>query len=468
MQTTDTRLTADRYYEAPDVRRRILEYCGEDTDSRAVYVAAFEPDASGHHTWNPTSTYPLERLPELWRRGRDLARSMWDTGALLFFFELDYLNVDRPDEAFLHRADVFFKLEPAYRSAVGALRSLSITPWVQMTGRGYHFVGRIPLEAPVIDRLAAIVPGVPAWHATLATRHDPLPAVMSERQARAAVGLGCLVEYAAHLVRSHTSGSPIPVVFNGTIVGAGIVGREAVSVDFSYVGDPLDVRYVRTAFSTYQLHRLRVDLFGSAAASTTLLAALPRARAALYPVLARGRTLEEARLVAGQTHATIPDVSEGISHLLTAYEQSPLSEFHREFYASLAAAPRRPEFDPSGVPPCVSAPLTYPNDLLLKPEHVQHVVRGLMARGWPPAVIARLVQDRYEADHGWGQRWTRLMDRQTRAEFDVRVFAGLLATSADALIDFNCVSAQEKGICPRTGCPHDLREDRDRILTKPR
>jgi hypothetical protein len=32
------------------------------------------------------------------------------------------------------------------------------------------------------------------------------------------------------------------------------------------------------------------------------------------------------------------------------------------------------------------------------------------------------------------------------------------------MIDFNCVSAQEKHICPGVGCPHDLRVDRERGL----
>ena len=127
----------------------------------------------------------------------------------------------------------------------------------------------------------------------------------------------------------------------------------------------------------------------------------------------------------------------------------------------LAEGRPRP-LNPGEVPPCVAAPLFRPNDLLLKPEFIQHVVRHLLSRGWNAAQVAALVQQKYEADFGWGDRWTR-MDPQTRAEFDVRVFAGLLATGADPLIDFNCVSAQEKRVCPRRGCPYDLRRDRDRL-----
>jgi hypothetical protein len=145
--------------------------------------------------------------------------------------------------------------------------------------------------------------------------------------------------------------------------------------------------------------------------------------------------------------------------------RSPLAVFHREFLAE-----RRqlndplPDWRSAGLAPCIAAPLERPH-LLLKPEHLQHVVRGLLAKGWTAAQTAALVQQKFEEPHGWEDRWAR-SDSRTRAEFDVRVFAGLLATGADELIDFNCVSAQEKDICPRVGCPLDLRIERDRLAAR--
>ena len=58
------------------------------------------------------------------------------------------------------------------------------------------------------------------------------------------------------------------------------------------------------------------------------------------------------------------------------------------------------------------------------------------------------------------------IDAQTWAEFDVRVFAGMIATGVDEGIDFNCRSAQEKGLCPGLVCTHDLRVDRERLLAQ--
>ena len=118
--------------------------------------------------------------------------------------------------------------------------------------------------------------------------------------------------------------------------------------------------------------------------------------------------------------------------------------------------------DLSALPACVKHPLAAPNDLLLQPACIQHVTRWLTAAGMPPRDIAAIVQARYSADFGWGDRWSWL-DAETRAEFDVRVFAGLLATRLDGAIDFNCRSAQEKGLCPVAHCQRDLRADRTRL-----
>jgi hypothetical protein len=161
-------------------------------------------------------------------------------------------------------------------------------------------------------------------------------------------------------------------------------------------------------------------------------------------------------------------VTPGVERLLKAYGVSSLAAFHRAFLLEAGTAAARPPFlDRSTLPPCVSGCLERPNDLLLRPEHLQYLTRGLLARGWRASQVAALVQAHYEADYEWGERWTR-MDPRTRAEFDVRVFAGLIATGLDRMIDYNCVSAQEKGVCPGTGCTYDLRLDRDRLLARRR
>jgi len=460
-------LTAVDYYRDESVRARILEHCGgrPTRPATAAYVATIDTTGSGPSTWDQAILAPVSELPRLLDEGRDVSRSLWDTEHLLFFFEIDYLNSDRPAEPFIHPADVFLKLEATYHAVARAFsaRHLRTRPFV--SGRGYHFLGKIPLTDPVVDELADLVPETPVWFdGYLDRRPAGVTATMTVRQARAADGLGLLLEYAAHLVLAESVGSPIPVVFNGTTVGPGPNGRECVSLDFSHAGDPLDIRHVRTAFSAYQWHRHRPDIFGAEVASgVPPLAVIPRQRHSLMTLLLSGRDLCAGVEAAHGNTAVMPNVASGVRTLLAQYRASPLAAFHQSFAAARrSAAGEPPTLDVRGVPPCVAAPLARPNDLLLKPEHIQHLVRDLISRGWRAAQIAALIQSVYEADHDWGDRWQRMHPRM-RADFDVRVFAGLLATGADTLVDFNCVSAQEKGLCPRTGCQYDLRRDRDRL-----
>ncbi len=179
-------------------------------------------------------------------------------------------------------------------------------------------------------------------------------------------------------------------------------------------------------------------------------------------LLQSGRDLAGGASAARAGSALLANVAAGVGALVAAYATSPLAGFHREFDADRRKPAPQPALDRSALPPCVAAPLARPNDLLLKPEHVQHLVRALLSRGWSAAGVAALVQAAYEGDHGWGDRWRR-SDARTRADFDVRVFAGLVRTGADTLVDFNCVSAQEKGLCPGTDCRYDLRRDRNRL-----
>ena len=460
------------YYRDPEVRARVLEFLGATATTRptAAFVVALDAPGRFPLTWDICRPHPVSDISTAFARGTDLSRSLWDAEHLLFFLDLDHLDANEPAEPFVNSTTVFAKLEAVYQAAKRVFDATRLEGRVYMTGRGYHFVGSIPLDDPLVDELASLLPNTPSWFASHPSRRPPgITVELTERQARAADGLGLILEFAAHLIAAEAaSSSPIPVIFNGTVVGRGGHGRECVSIDFSHAGDPMDVRHMRSAFSTYQWHRLRADIFGGdVGARVPPLVVLPHDHLGFMPML-RHRGLAAGVHAARTTTSVIPDVSTGVARLLARYVASPLAAFHRTFYAMRRLPEGRPRpLNPGEVPPCVAAPLLRPNDLLLKPEFIQHVVRHLLSRGWNAAQVAALVQQKYEADFGWGDRWTR-MDPQTRAEFDVRVFAGLLATGADPLIDFNCVSAQEKHVCPRRGCPYDLRRDRDRLTAAAR
>jgi hypothetical protein len=465
-------LTAAEYYRRVAVHERIRQYCGGG-GSRPLTcqrLTALRPDQP-MPMWETASTYPADALDDLLAAGADIARSLWDTQHLLFHLDLDYHNVDEPSEPFTHPVEVFFKLEPVYRACRRVLAHFGLAPLALMTGRGYHFTGRIPLGNVVVDRLAALAHDTPAWHATLPER-QPWATLnaLDERHARAYVGIGLIVEYLAHLIlRQASRHSSIPVVFNGTDVGAGEHGRECASLDFSYAGDPLDIRYIRAAFSTYQLHEFRPDIFGTRASSLPPTVAVPRANGSFARLATEARLPAVAARLAARSDTRLPLVADGVARLLTDYLASPLAAFHEQFYVTKPVPPETwaetyDQLDTHDLPPCVAWPLHEPNDLLLQPARLQHLTRGLIAQGWQPRHIAGLVHSRYAQDHRWGPRWSR-MDPQTRAEFDVRVFAGLIATGLDGGVDYNCVSAQEKGLCPwAADCHRDLRNDRALIF----
>jgi len=459
------------YYADPHVRRRIREYCGDTGDGAmsAVYLMALVGDESPRATWAYAARHPPGDLDRLFAEGADISRSLWDTRGLLVHLDIDYQNTDFPGEAWHHPAEVFFKLEPVYRAVHHMLRRFDLPLLPVMTGQGYHFTGVVPAGSHVIDRLALLVPDIPRWQPTLADRHPSIPERLTPRHARAYAGLGLLMEYLAHGVmrRAHRR-TPVPIVLNGTAVGAGLAGRDCVSIDLSCYGDPLDVRHIRVAYGAYQKHRFRPDVVGvQASTGVPPLVAIPR-RGALQPLPSDARDVRHAARSAREGSAVLPQAGPGVERLVDAYQRSPLARFHRGFYATRprTRAGREQLFQTlrlEALPTCVARPLAAPNDLLLQPARLQHVTRWFLAERVAPRDIAALVQSRYEADCHWGSRWQTL-DAGTRAEFDVRVFAGLVAMGIDRAVDFNCRSAQEKGLCPSEPCVHDLRVDRQRLL----
>ena len=233
VQPARSHAPSSRYYATPDVRARIVEYGGGSATAAptAAYFATLPERRDTFLTWDHPVRWPARELPRLFRSTHDLARSLWDVENLVVFLDLDYQNVDAPGEPFVHPADVFLRLEPTFRATRRLFARAGLPVRAVMTGRGYHFVGVVPLVNPVVDALAALVPTTPGWFAGHLSRRPPaVDARMTERHARAYAGLGLLLEYASQrVIRASAAVSPLPVVVNGTIVGSGLAGREAVS-----------------------------------------------------------------------------------------------------------------------------------------------------------------------------------------------------------------------------------------------
>ncbi len=465
-------LTAAEYYQQPGVRERIREYCGLEGGSAfgCVFIAAKK--ARCGCAWERAPFYPPGELDRLLDQGLDVSRSLWDTSNLLFHLDIDYLNPDRPAEPIVHPIETFYKLEPVYRAVRHVIEKFKLNILDLMTGEGYHFTGRVPIGDEAFEKLAAIAPGTPSWFASHGTRVSAgTGAFIDERHARASMGLGMVLEHFAQMIlRRAALACEIPVVLNATVVGSGLNGRECVSLDLSHITYPLDVRHARAAFSTYQKH---LDLEKSSsvhgAGREALIASIPRQGAPLLTSLETSRNPARAARLAPSRAASIPNAADGVSRLVDDYLGSPLAQCHREFYTEGAEeAVDSKEVDQLGrgtVPPCVAACLETPNDLLLRPEYLQNLTRSLLSRDWRPRRIAELIQRLYEGDFGWGDHWRR-KHPGWRAEVYVRSFAGMIATGLDGMTDFNCLSTQEKGMCPGGFCGHELAEDRDRLLAR--
>ena len=93
------------------------------------------------------------------------------------------------------------------------------------------------------------------------------------------------------------------------------------------------------------------------------------------------------------------------------------------------------------------------------------MLRVLLAVWWHPRHIAGLIRSKFERDFGWGEMWYRY-DASTRANFYTRMFAGLITTGQDELVDFNCRSCQEKRYCPAEPCGSNLLDFRASLLVR--
>ncbi len=138
--------------------------------------------------------------------------------------------------------------------------------------------------------------------------------------------------------------------------------------------------------------------------------------------------------------------------MIDAYLASPLRKFHEYYYAvGIGDVADLGESGWEGMlgrlPPCAAHVVRGPNDLLLKPAGIELVARSLLAEGWHPRRIAGCVRSVYDDPrYGWGEVWDDY-DKGMRADFYVRLFSGLVLTGLDGLVDFNCVSSGEKGLC---------------------
>lgn len=460
------------FYQHHAVQQRIAEYCGGNAVDPESFSAEYLSGINEHSKPDPAGEEHFISagrgdFPQLLDQGMDIFRAAWDRTSTLGVLDVEYFNLVYPGEAYYNPERSFKFIEPVYRRILRCLGRFGITPVCIMTGQGYHFTFRVDFSSEAhrqlvdLGRLEHSL--TTKYCAPAGSRSRPVPLTAG----LAFSGMGRVMEYVAHLVlRELGPGyTGIPVVCTDVSVGR---SREAVALDLSMYADPLYTRDIRCPFSTYQKHKVMRDKYGHhTAREIPVMVTLPRPRGMALSKLLRARRDEKRSLrLAAAADVRIPDASEGFARLLAAYRASKLFRFHRRFdetdHDHRDVWPLTYDrLDTRALPPCVAHCLHHPNDHVLKPTNLQSLTRVLMKNGWHPKHIAGLVRSKLERDHGWGRQWRRY-DPAMRANFYIRLFAGLLACGIDREEDLNCFSHAEKGYCSKPGCGYNLADYRAR------
>jgi hypothetical protein len=422
-----------RYYGCSAVSERMWEFLGgRGPEATAVFITPCD-DPFGR---GPVARSPLT-LNAFLRDGTEVGRSLWDRESLVAHLDVEYVNFDFPAEPYLDPERTFRLQRPVFAAVREVLGSYGIRPLFLLSGRGFHAVWRVERHARAVSRAAALGHVDEEMMAYYAQRPGPGGLRVDRRLALAHSALGLVMEYVTHRLKQRLCGAlRIPLEITALEVAAGQRGRELVSLDISEYGDPLIMRMVRVPFSLYlKPWRKAGVLPPDSAVRIPLMVLAPIEGESLSEAMWAMRDMETAGKLAQRLGVSIPACGEGMERLIAAYDASALALFHRRYYHERHHPPARwassyDRLEPEALPAPAAHVLRSPNDRLLKPAGIRHVVRALTDRGWHPRHVAGLLRSKYERDYGWGHMWYAY-HAATRADFYVRLFAGLIDAGLD-------------------------------------
>jgi hypothetical protein len=453
------------YYRNQTVHERMREFLGavDPQKPTAVYIVGNDGFSDFGEPSSPA------RLSEYLGDGLEIDRSLWDQDSLIADIDLEYHNFDYPAAPWLDPERAFKLQEPVLDVTLRILRQYGVVPLTLVSGRGFHLVWAVSRNSRAFRRLVGLGRVPPSLQARYAHPCPPSGLSVDPDLGHAFAGLGLILEFVWHRVlRASEHSCTLPVQPTAIEVGPGIGGREIISFDLSEYGDPLHTRRIRLPFSAYLKPRQFEWMLGQAGVRRLLpIFAIPLQGITLREAIDVARNPNLALELSQHCSVHIPDRSGPMQSLIDEYEASELAAFHKEFYAQPW------EQDPlhplctriPDAPRCMEWLLEHPNDWLLKPAALQHVARILTALECRPRAIAQLICARYKRDCNWGDLWLRL-DPLNRAIFYTRLFAGMIATGCDKLIDLNCVSHKEKGYCMIPECCSNLVTYRETLLKR--
>ncbi len=465
-------LNLNDYYSEPAVRRRMLDFVG-GTDMETTPCAYITADER--------SAIPRMRPRhpnQLWMcldHGLEVKRSLWDFESLVVHLDIEYVNFEYPAEPYIDPERSLELQQPVIRDIQERLLALDITPLHLLSGRGHHLVWRVRRNSDTFRRLGEIGFLLDTLRARADERRPPRNIPVGLENEAAFAGIGQVLEFFAQEafveMQSHCS---IEVRLTEVETSRGRRGREIVCVDLSEYGDPLHTRMIGIPFSAYhKVQQRRAALGTHAVDGLPPMFLIPLFEMDFrWGALVMRDPLQTARLAA-VAPTSIPDQTAGTARLVGEYESSRTAEFHRWFYSQEHEKPNRwPEtYDRiriNSLQASARTILNHPNDLLLKPAGMRHVVRVLLGLGWHPRHVAGLIRSKFERDFGWGDMFYHY-DAAMRADFYTRLFSGMIALGLDDLEDFDVEELSATGLAPRDGSEEngdDVAECRESLLQR--
>lgn len=320
------------------------------------------------------------------------AAEQWPERTLLFL-DIEAFNADDATWAFKHPRQTFRLLEGAYQTLLAYFVERGIDALVTVSGRGYHFVSRVPWQAPAMEKLAAL-----GHHLSPEVRHflnNPRPG--SKRQApiplqteRAFWGMRQL----EHFIYTQTIGTTRRQT--EAAIEMSDRGRYGVSFDATSMNRTTETAGFGCPASVYTKPQVRYRYSGRFP-TRSVRAVIQDGAVHEYGgwqrmLQVRGDYREAAANAAwwlDVSPAGIPDGSRGVARLIAEYEGAALAGFHGvmnehyrlppEAWRALVQDVGRAALEDERV----GRAAAQPNAALLEPDSLNDFVFGLFER-WRP------------------------------------------------------------------------------------
>lgn len=392
--------------------------------------------------------FPISELEQHLGQGPDIYRPLISRDGVLGVFDIEYFHWDKKT-LFLPKDDKQFgvhdqifqeQLEPIYQYVSETFSDECI---IDLTWSGFHVLTDILHNTSVYDALLSLgqnkrQDGTPQCleHSLLAQysycdqndlkRRHPI----STEDAIVYHQFGRVLEFLSHkIIQDVKPKVNLDITISDT-------QEEGLSLDLSQYGDPIYMRIIRTAFSSWDKHNI-IESLSNIVQQPPFVDVIRKYGCLenndleyLFPLHQDySASIEHNK----QFNGTILTAGKNVLKLIQEYKQSALRAFHLEFDSKehdandhmykLAKFNPHLDFD-------IREMMEYPNPSLLQPGKIKRTVEHLLKKSWHPKHIGGMLAGRYEAkDKNWDEVYWSKYNSRTRANFWARIYGGLASVN---------------------------------------